>query len=123
VDDATKQQVEKGENVLYAIDIDGTIAHPEAVLIAFHNQEFALGLTREELRCPYSHFLHLPQVAALPREALHDSRHRARTTPETVLAYDEVEHAGVALNPKKELALPCVVGEPVRVVVTPADER
>ncbi|MBV9690023.1 MAG: hypothetical protein JO202_09955 [Ktedonobacteraceae bacterium] len=98
LDEAAKQQLGKGENVLYAIDIDGTIARPEAVLIAFHNQEFALGLTSEELRCTYSHFLQLPQVAELRREALQDSRQRARTTPETVLAYDEVEHAAATLN-------------------------
>jgi hypothetical protein len=35
--------------MLYAIDIDGTIANPEHSLITFHNQDLALRLTTEEL--------------------------------------------------------------------------
>jgi len=34
--------------MLFAIDIDGTIANPEPTLIAFHNQDFAPGFTAKE---------------------------------------------------------------------------
>ncbi len=84
--------------MLYAIDIDGTIANPEPTLMAYHNQEFALGLTTEELHCTYAQFLRLPQVQGIPREALEQSRQRARVTPEFLLSYDEIDHAGMGVG-------------------------
>jgi uncharacterized HAD superfamily protein len=84
--------------MFYAIDIDGTIAHPEPGLIAFHDHDFGLGLTAEELNGTYRQFLQLPQVVELSREALEQSRQRARMTPEVVLSYEPIDHAREALD-------------------------
>jgi uncharacterized HAD superfamily protein len=89
---------EEKSPMFYAIDIDGTIANPEPALIAFHNHDFALNLTAEELKSTYIQFLRLPQVATLSRDALEQSRQRARMMPEVLLSYEEIEFAGVVLD-------------------------
>src|ERR1700693_1328274 len=94
-----RQKGHEGKSFMfYAIDIDGTIADPEPVLITFHDHDFGLGLTAEELSSTYTHFLRLPQVVTLSREALEQSRQRARMTPDVVLSYEEIAHAREVLD-------------------------
>jgi len=84
--------------MIYAIDLDGTIANPSTAFIAWHNKEFDLGLTAEEARFSYKRFLRLPQVAKLSSEDLERSRQRARMQPEMLLSYAEFDLASHAVR-------------------------